>query len=76
MYTVGWYSAPGCLPDSTEDGFESAEDAWNAVASDLYTYGDEYLWEYAEGMIGFTGEGVASLDPTGLAYGEVWRTEE
>lgn len=76
MYTIGWYSAPGCIPDSTEDGYESAEDAWGAVASDLYTYGDDSQWEYARDIATFTGEGVAGIDPTGLAYVEVWRTEE
>ena len=74
MYAIGWYSAPGCLPDSTEDGYESAEEAWNAIVS--YLSVDEYPWEYVEGMIGSTGEGVASLDSDGLAYVEVWRTEE
>ena len=74
MYTVGWYSAPGCLPDSTEDGFESAEDAWYAIASDLY--GDDSLWECLRDIATFTGEGIVSLDPTGLSYVEVWRTEE
>lgn len=74
MYSIGWYSAPGCLPDSMEDGYESPEEAWDAIVSDLS--GDEYLWEYAEGMIGRTGEGVASLDSSGFAYVEVRRTEE
>ena len=76
MYTIGWYSAPGCLPDSTEDGYESAEDAWDAVASDLYMYGDDSRWEYARDMATRTGVGVASIDPTGLACVEVWEDEE
>ena len=74
MYTIGWYSAPGCLPDSTEDGYESAEDAWDTIASDLY--GDDSMWECLRDMATRTGEGVAGLDPKGLAYVEVWRTEE
>ena len=76
MYAIGWYSAPGCLPDSTEGGYESAEDAWDAVASDLYTYGDDSQWEYARDMATRTGVGVAGIDPTGLAYVEVWEDEE
>ena len=74
MYSIGWYSSPGCLPEWMEDGYESAEEAWDAIVSDLY--GDEYLWEYVQRMIGRTWEGVASLDSTGRAYVEVWRTEE
>ena len=74
MYSIGWFSAPGCLPDSVEDGYESPEEAWDAIVSDLR--GDEFLWEYAERMVGRTWEGVESLDSDGLAYVEVWRTEE
>ena len=69
MYSIGWYSAPGCLPDS-------AEDAWDAIASDLYMYGDDSQWGRAQDMATRTGEGVANLDTTGLAYVEVWRNEE
>lgn len=76
MYSIGWFSAPGCLPDSVEDGYESAEEAWEAIASDLYMYGDDSQWGYAEGMSMRTGEGVASLGSDGLAYVEVWRMEE
>lgn len=68
MYSIGWYSAPGCLPDSVED-------AWDAVASDLYMYGDDSLWEYAQDLATRTGVGVADLGTEGLAYVEVWRTE-